>query len=364
MDPVLPLEVYGAEVSYFTGKLEAVLRYKELPYRRIPRVPGRQLERATGVAQIPGVRLADGRWMTDTTPIIEWLERHFPETPVVPRDPAAAFFSRLVEDYADEWLWRPAMHYRWNYDQDAFHLSRVLADELTPYLRLPAAVKRWMIRRRQRGLFARTDGVTRETWDHVEQIYLDALGHLGAILETRPYLLGTRPSLADFGYFGSMFRHFAMDPTASRIMRETAPAVYEWVARVWNARASRLEGEVLSEIPDDWNPILDAIGRAYLPYLCANAEAWKARATRFDVAIEGVTYRRIRTARYRVWCLEELRRHFSELPESIQPGVRDRLEARGCWEPLWRVADPESGVDPQGEAPFGRGHSMTGLEVR
>jgi len=33
-----------------------------------------------------------------------------------------------------------------------------------------------------------------------------------------------------------MFRHFGIDPTPSRIMRNTAPAVYEWVARMWNAR--------------------------------------------------------------------------------------------------------------------------------
>jgi hypothetical protein len=31
---------------------------------------------------------------------------------VIPLDPLVAFVSRLVEDYADEWMWRPAMHYR------------------------------------------------------------------------------------------------------------------------------------------------------------------------------------------------------------------------------------------------------------
>jgi len=30
-DPVLPLTLYGPELSYFTGKLEAVIRYTELP---------------------------------------------------------------------------------------------------------------------------------------------------------------------------------------------------------------------------------------------------------------------------------------------------------------------------------------------
>ena len=57
-----------------------------------------------------------------------------------------------------------------------------------------------------------------------------------------------------------------------------------------------------------------------------------------------------------------LRRHFSELEEPAQRQTRASLEAHGCWEPLWRVEDPASGVDPEGEAPFARGHSMTGLE--
>ncbi len=358
---MLPLEVYGPEVSYFTGKLEAVLRYKELPYARIARAPDRSLARATGVAQVPALRLADGRWLTDTTPIIAWLDEQFCEYPVTPPDPLLAFVSRLVEDFADEWLWRPAMHYRWDYAQDAQHLSRILADELMGHIALPGPLKRLFVRRRQRGWFTRGDGVSPRTWDHVEKIYLDSLAQLRAVFETRPYLLGTRPSLADFGFFGSMFRHFGHDPTASRIMRETAPAVYEWVARLWNARGSAVGGELVSGVPDDWGPILDAIGSAYLPFLCANAEAWKAGQGHFDFEVEGILYRGIRTARYRVWCLEELRRHYAELDEAVQRAARDRLEAHGCWEPLWRVEDPASGVDPKREAPFARGHSMTGL---
>ncbi len=359
-DPILPLKVYGPEVSYFTGKLEAVLRFMELPYRPIARGPV-HMAGPTGVAQVPGLELADGRWLTDTTPIIAWLDARYPDRLVIPRDPAAAFVSRLLEDYADEWLWRPAMHYRWDYPEGAHHVSRVLVDEAARHVPLPGFVKRHLIRSRQRTLFTKGDGVTSDTWDHVEKIYLDSLAQLGAILETRPYLLGTRPSLADFGFFGPMFRHFAMDPPSARIMRETAPGVFEWVARVWNARASMTGGELLGEVPDDWGPILDSIGSAYLPYLCANAAAWKAGQSHFDVDIEGAPYRGIRTARYRVWCLEELRRHFEELSEPHQHEVRARLESHGCWEPLWRVEDPASGLDPKREAPFAGCDSMTGL---
>jgi len=361
---LLPLRVYGAEPSYFTGKLEGVLRFKELPYERISRVPDRALARATGVAQLPAVRLADDRWLTDTTPIIAWLDEAFPEHPVIPADPLLAFLSRLLEDYADEWLWRPAMHYRWDYPQGACHLSRVLADELMGHVPLPGPAKRWLVRRRQRGLFTQGDGVSRETWQHVEQVYLHALAWLGGILSERPYLLGARPSLADFGFFGPMFRHFSQDPDPARVMRETASGVYEWTARLWNARASRLPPDLPTRAPGDWGPVLQAMGRAYLPYLCANAEAWKAEAGRFDVDVEGAPYRGIRTSRYRVWCLEELRRHYSGLPEPAQAEARGLLEAHGCWEPLWRVEAQASGIDPARRAPFSPGYSMTGVGGR
>ncbi|MCP5056490.1 MAG: hypothetical protein GY937_07145 [bacterium] len=87
-------------------------------------------------------------------------------------------------------------------------------------------------------------------------------------------------------------------------------------------------GELLDHVPEDQGPILDAIGSVYLPCLSANAEAWKQGAKRFDVDIEGAPYRSIRTARYRVWCLEELRRHFDELTEPQQVEARARLEAQ------------------------------------
>lgn len=363
-DPILPLALHGAEFSYFTGKLEGMIRYMELPYQRRPAGPTSDAASATGVAQVPALQLADGRWLTDSTPIVAWLDERFPEVAVTPSDPKLAFFSRLLEDYADEWLWRPAMHFRWSYPESAKNVARsLISDEgtLAPILQF---VMRHFIITRQQKLFVREDGVTPATWNHIEKIYHDSLAQLNAIFESRPYLLGSKPSLADFAFFGPMFRHFSQDPTSARIMRETAPAVLEWTSRMWNARASVTGGELLDHVPDDWGPILDSIGAAYLPSLCANAEAWKAGQSHHDVDIEGAPYRRIRTSRYRVWCLEELRRHFNELSEPDQQEVRARLDAHGCWAPLWRVEDPASGLDPKHEVPFAGGHSMTGIDAR
>ena len=351
------LRVWGSELSYFTGKLEGYLRYKEIPYELVHATRKHfagTLPRKTGAVQVPALELPDGRWLTDTTPIIAWLETQHEGPAVIPEDPVQAFVSRLLEDYADEWLWRPAMHYRWSYPTSRLRAGTALGQELID-LPIPLFVRRWFLSLRQLSIFVWGDGVTRATWDHVEQGYLRALEHLEAIFARRPFLLGERPSLADIGYFGPMFRHFGIDPHPAEIMRRQAPRVYEWLGRMWNARASEVQGPLLAGIPDDWAPILQEIGGTHLEQLALNAVAWTAGKREFAMTCQGQHYDRVPTSRYRVWCLEELRRHFEALPEGAREEVQALLERHGCWEPLWRVQTRPSGHDPKGEAPFARG---------
>src|SRR5262245_51951256 len=155
-----PLLVYGATVSYFTGKLEAYLRAKGIAYRleSFSRSNLRRCAAHTGVFQIPQVECADGRWLVDTSLIIEHIERVHPSPATTPVDPALAFLSRLIEDYADEWLWRPAMHYRWSYPETARLMSAWLAEHAAE-VPLPQWLKRFYWRQRQFRTFVRGDGV-------------------------------------------------------------------------------------------------------------------------------------------------------------------------------------------------------------
>jgi glutathione S-transferase len=358
---LFPLKLYGSNISYFTGKMEMFLRAKGIPYEFIPMsgVTGqRLLKRATGVDQMPAVQLADGRWMTDTTPMMAWLEQQAPAAPLYPSDPEQRFFSLLLEDYADEWLWRPAMHYRWYSDEGAMWASRHLANELLSGMPLPGGLKRWMLRRRQRVGYTRGDGVRYSNRAQVEAIYHDNLAWLSAVLQRRSYLLGNSPSLADIAFMGPLFRHFATDPVPAEIMRHKAPAVWEWITRLWNAGPRALTGDWQAGIPDDWSPWLNDIGGTYLPYLCANAEAVARGSKRFSPTVNGVTYPRAKASVYRVWCVEQLRAHYQALPPEPAARVRERLERHGCWEPLWRVETPDSGVNRDSEPPFGSNSKM------
>lgn len=348
------IKLHGLRISYYTGKMEGYLRYKEIPFDFVVLNPERMrlLKQKTGAAQMPAVELPDGRFMTDTTPMIVWFEERYPDQPVIPRDPLLKFVSHLLEDYAEEWLWRPAMHYRWSYKPDRMHLSRKIVDELLVDSPTPGFLKRAFIRRRQHVEYVKRDGVDKNTWDHVESIYLNTLERLEAIFASRPYLLGSRPTLGDFGFFASMFRHFSQDPTASDIMRCRAPGVYAWQARLWNARASSTQGQELSELPDDLDSMLVDIGDAYLPYLNANALAWRSGLERFDPVIQGIQYRSVPVSQYRVWCLEQLQLRAREVPEEQQEQLKRMLESRGCWSSLFELDEPMSHYDEGGDAPF------------
>ncbi|NIB40411.1 glutathione S-transferase family protein [Pseudomaricurvus alkylphenolicus] len=352
------VKLYGVKQSYFTGKLEAYLRFKGIPFEFVTmdyKMFGDLIPRKTGASQMPALELPDGRWMTDTTPIIQWYEKELPSTPVIPNDPTQAFLCFLIEDYADEWLWRAAMHYRWSYKQGRDLVSTQLCEDMCGDLPVPLWLMRKAMARRQHKNFVVNDGVTKATWEHVESGYLRLLDILETIFSNRPFLLGERPSLADIGLFGPFFRHFGIDPNPAAIMREQAPSVYQWLARMWNAKSGKLDAGFVQEVPEDLTPLLREIAETHLELLCANAEAFQRDERRYGVTIQGVTYNNLITSRYRVWCLEKLRQKFQQLPQAAQKTLQTKLEFCGAWEPLWRIIQLESGFDTQNQLPFASG---------
>jgi len=355
------MRLYGVSVSYYTGKLEAYLRYKGIAYvMTSPYGDQKRIRAKVGAIQVPIVERDDGRWMSDSTPIILQLEKEYPGSAVMPADPAVRFAAFLIEDYADEWLWRPAMHYRWSYEHDRALLSRILVDEVTRHTKLPRFVKLMLVKRRQRIGFVVRDGVTAETRAHVEGSYRASLRHMTAMLDQRSYLLGSAPSLADFGMMGPMLRHFGQDPTPAEIMRNEAPAVYEWVAHVWNARAAAGRPDFLSEVPADAAGMLKEVAETHLHQLAANADAFAKGLSQFDMTVQGVHYKHLPVSRYRVWCLEMLREAFA----ALSPDEQERMRAHLPYPPaeiLWRdTIRAKSDYDKERQAPFNKAINVYG----
>lgn len=360
------------DISYFSGKVEAYLRYKGVAYQREDiswRRFAREVLPEVGLMKVPVVATPDGQWLKDSTPIMDWFEQRQPEPSVLPDDPVARLLARLLEDYADEWLWRPALHYRWSYRPDALLYSRRIVAESLADQPAPQWLLRANLRRRQRREYVRGDGVTRATRAHVEAVYLDTLDRLQALLSRWPFISGERPSLADFGFFASMFRHFSIDPTPSRIMRERAPAVYQWTARLWAAPGSELGQAAwpgVDELADRWLPLLRDMGSGYLDYLHANAVALGRGERWFDWNCGGVVYRGLPVVRYRAWCRERLQQHYHALGEGDRARADLVLEGAGVLEPLLRDGALASGIDlpAGGEAAVCRPPYKLGLGER
>lgn len=351
--------LYIYDISYFSGKMQAYLRYQQIPHetRHASWMQlAHELVEEAGVMEVPMIRLADGRLMRDTTSMIEHFEAHGSTAPVLPEDPALAWLMQLMEDYADEGLWRPALYFRWAYPKDAELYARRFHEDFLdlPLLHLPVvgrpirAIQRRHMIWRQRRHYMAGEGVTRANREAVEQHYRDELADLETLLAERDFLLGDRPCLVDFGYFASMFRHFSIDPTPGRIMREQAPRTYAWVARLWAARADQLAAQPLRSFDalaaePAVRGILGRIARIYLPYLLANAQAVHARRARFDVEIDGHAWPDLPAVPFRAWGRKRLVRSYAALPEDARARLAPLLRDTGCEALL--LADTE--LDPR-----------------
>jgi glutathione S-transferase len=358
------LRVYGSRISYYTGKLETYLRFRSIDYTLLPTVGNeREIVAGAGAVQMPVVQLDDDRWLSDSTPILAWLDAQQAGPAIYPRDPALRFVALLLEDHADEWLWRPAMHYRWSFLEDRQHASGVLADELLGHLRVPRFAKRARITRRQLGGFVTGDGVDSATRPHVEQAYRNALDRLEAIFAKRCFVLGDAPSIADFGFMGPMLRHFGQDPTPAEIMRHRAPGVYAWVARMWNTRARDAAPAWVATNDEPLADLLVEVCETHLVQLRANAAAFARGQVRHDQEIQGCRYRSVPTSRYRVWCLEELRREWRMLDDDARASLHALLPETHA-AVIWAESIPApSDSDPARHAPFHRAINVFGKGV-
>lgn len=338
-----PYTLHVYDLSYFSGKMQAYLRYKEIPHRShditIHELSTR-IAPHTGVVEVPVVERADGVFLRDSTAMIEWFEARYPAGNVLPEDPATAFLCRLLEDYADEGLWRPALYYRWAFPKDALLNSRRFTEDFLSMPLTPPFLLRRIAMRRQQRVYMREDGITDANRSDVERHYHDELADLEAIFRTRPFLFGERPSMADFGYFASMFRHFGIDPTPARIMRDTAPGVYEWVARMWNARTSRIGNAAWAPapggVPDGIEPLLARAARRYLPTLHSNARAVAEGRSHHDATLDGKLYPKLPAVPFLAWRRAVLQRALAALPADANATACAVLARTGCLEWLDR----------------------------
>jgi len=246
-----------------------------------------------GTTQVPLVRDMrpnvdpKQRCLRDSTCIIEHLGSN-----VIPMDPFQRFVAFVMDDFADEYLWRPAMYSRWSPDFDSRSMGMRWTYEFArddPWY-VPMVIRPFVLKWRQKFFSVIGEGIyTEEQHAAVQRQYLEVLDALNTILETSPYLMGEKPSIVDFAFTGPFFRHFYSDPSPRKIMEQRAPNVVEWIGRMWNSKRSKLEAKSWcppGTLPASWATLWPLVLEFFL-YSEANAKAWKEGASSFTFAFRG-----------------------------------------------------------------------------
>lgn len=98
------IELYQFELSQYSEKVRLILDYKGLNYRKIEVTPGIgqvELFQMTGQRKVPVIK--DGnKVVADSTEIAKYLDRNYPERPLIPEDPKQRGLCLLIEEWADE----------------------------------------------------------------------------------------------------------------------------------------------------------------------------------------------------------------------------------------------------------------------
>jgi glutathione S-transferase len=274
--------LFAWDFSYFSAKVRAYCAYKAhhgaftfeevLATQEIIR---QLMIPATGSNVVPQVQAADGSWLQDSSEIIDVLESRHPVAPVIPSTPRQRLVSYLIELLADEWMLPWGFWERWHYSLsstepnhepfNAQQWGKIFAPGQAGQARRDAA--RFVFREfmkidapdtAETGPFAGLPqlGVTARS----ESAWTDSMKHMLSILESHfdrhDYVLGGRPTLADFALMGPLYPHLYKDPVPGFMMRTEFPLICEWIdrmngsteagARSWRQAAYELqEGELV-----------------------------------------------------------------------------------------------------------------------
>ena len=273
--------VHGIRVSYFTRKVTGYLEHKGLAWELSPSVGLNQTAMEAGWnGGIPVVTTPEGELIWDSTAVICHLETVHPDRSVQPEDPTLRFLDFLLDDVNDEWFYRHAVGTRWLIEENAASGAVDISREAISEIPLPFDDVRSLITASMTACLPRL-GTTPENIDAwVAESLEPWLTLFGAHVGEHGYLLGSRPSLADFAFFGGNAAHFTNDPWCLRLTQSTSPEVLEHTRRLLTP-SRQPEGRWfdVDDLPTSLIAVLAEAGRHYLPWVAEATVAGSAAVT-------------------------------------------------------------------------------------
>ena len=332
-----PIDLMGAPGSPYTRKMLSLMRYREIPFRvhwttgEVPEGFPKPKVRLLPTYFLPG---KDGELeaVTDSTPLIRRFEKDYEGRSVIPDNPVLSFLGDLIEDYADEWLTKAMFHYRWAHEADyknagpllIYWGSSVIDDETAQGLS-DHFTKRQIDR-----LYV--VGSNETTAPIIEDAYARFVVILDRLLAQKGYVLGARPSSADFAIFGQMTQLGIIEPTSAKITRDISARVRAWIDRMEDLSGFSSKDDDwfdVSNIKEALGPLLSEIGWTYAPVMLANAKAVMAGERTFETSVDGAPWTQP-TFKYQAKTLGWIREAYFDLKFKDQKRVDDILAGTGC----------------------------------
>ena len=246
--PATPLILYGGEHSLYTGKARAYLKWAGLNFQEMPGTTDVLRNIIIPQCGWPVMPVlydeTNNLYVQDTSDIIDYCEYTYGSQTSKPfalpplkctKQRLACYFIELI---ADQYMNRPAMHYRWSFpdtnEEFLIHeWTKLSATDEQHFGESGDKIRKRMERNmKQFGGSIKGLGINKKSIPAIETSYLKLLKLLEEHFKYHAYLLGGRPCLADFAFMGPMYAHLYRDPYPSVIMKNVSPRVAEWVERM------------------------------------------------------------------------------------------------------------------------------------
>jgi glutathione S-transferase len=279
--------LWGSEFSLFTRKLQAQLSYQRLDYefKLKSQDEASAIEARLGTHFIPGLKTPEGWFLHDTTPIGLMLNAKYPDRSVVPLTPVQRIASHLLEDWADEWFGRYAIHTRWCYPDNVnaiaphffanmsgrFMTEQLSHEEQTKALKFIPQVRDGF------GLRAcENRGCGPDQADAIRRDFDQLMRHADTHFESHPFLLGERASLGDFTFAGLFKAHFEADPEPISWLDDCAPILTGKMAQIFTARCNDNHWMDDDMLPATLTPFFEHMLNGHHQFLLASRKALAA----------------------------------------------------------------------------------------
>jgi glutathione S-transferase len=336
-------EFIGSKNSYFSAKVRACLQYKRIPYSELTAniESMMRVKRLTGDHVYPVVVCPDGTVLRDSCSIVEALEARHPARPVLPENPLQRLIATLIETVADDFMLATSIGLRWYAKDTGDWAKRMFVQISTERVQNTELRERGSVNgeRIANSIQLRTKNASDANFEAGKEITREICDRLDEHLQSTPFLLGNRPSLADLGMMNAMFGHLYRDPgEICDHIHWNCISLSLWIDHMLAAAGESDRGELF--IASSLEPLLASFKQPYGARATSVLERVGAGLAQLDPS-QPIDIRPMGPS-YLAWKFQRLINLYRAVPEAERDEADRLLEIAGflevCrWQPDWLI---------------------------